>query len=91
MLNTDLYTRLSKSQFDDLFRKHYRDLYAYGLYLTHDQALVEDMIQAVFLELWEKRHQQRPVEYWMAYLKRILYRKLMLEQKKPAKLEINMI
>ena len=81
MLNTDLYTRLSKSQFDDLFRKHYRDLYAYGLYLTHDQALVEDIIQAVFLGLWEKRHQQRSVEYWMPYLKRIFYRKLMLEQK----------
>jgi RNA polymerase sigma factor (sigma-70 family) len=39
-----------------LMRHYYNDLYHYGISLTCDNDLVKDVIQEVFISLWQKRH-----------------------------------
>ncbi len=39
----------------ELYRLFYRYLFDYGKYITPDEDLVKDCIQALFLQLWEKR------------------------------------
>lgn len=48
-----------------------------------DRELTKDVIQSLFLELWEKRAQLGEITYWNAYLKKSLHRKLLGELKKP--------
>lgn len=44
-----------RKAFDYIFQKHIKLLYAYGSKITKDQNLVEDCIQDLFVELWQKR------------------------------------
>lgn len=45
-----------------------------ALQLGADRELAKDLIQALFLRLWEKRSAQPAVEHWPAYLKKSLTR-----------------
>jgi len=51
-------------------------LYAYGYRISKDNAIIEDCIQDIFLELWEKRSKLPEVKFVKAYLLKILKRKL---------------
>lgn len=53
-----------------------------GFKMSADRALTKDAIQTLFLELWEKRHQTNEVTHWNAYLRKSLYRKILVELKK---------
>ncbi len=54
-----------------------------GLKICKDRELIKDVIQSLFLEIWEKRNQLN-VTHWNAYLRKSFYRKLIqaLQQKK---------
>ncbi len=43
--------------FDSLFRKYAQKLYNFSLVLIKDKFVAEEMVQVVFLKIWEKRHQ----------------------------------
>ncbi|MFL9485117.1 RNA polymerase sigma factor [Chitinophagaceae bacterium LWZ2-11] len=43
-----------KEAFEQLFKFYYRFLYHYGLKHTSNQVLLEDCVQELFVELWEK-------------------------------------
>lgn len=45
----------NRKAFDYIFEKYSRLLYAYGMRLTRNAAVVEDCIQDLFVELWNKR------------------------------------
>ncbi len=45
----------NRKAFDYIFEKYSRMLYAYGMRLTRNAAVVEDCIQDLFVELWNKR------------------------------------
>jgi len=44
-----------KEVFTYLYRKHATELYRYGIKISNDSILVEDVIQEVFCRLWEMR------------------------------------
>ena len=66
----------NESAFHRLFIEQYRSLMIFGLGIKMDKALIEDMIQELFLELWKRRSSLPPVENLNAYLKQILKRKI---------------
>ncbi|HTN45272.1 MAG TPA: RNA polymerase sigma-70 factor [Flavipsychrobacter sp.] len=42
------------TQFEQVFKSHFRRLHAYAYTLLSDQAMAEEMVQNVFCKLWEK-------------------------------------
>ena len=81
--------------FEALFRSNYGLLFSLGFRMSADAALTKDVIQSLFLELWEKRHQINAVMHWKAYLRKSFYRKMLLALKKrqllPAELPDNIL
>jgi len=65
-----------RKAFDYIFRKHVRLLYAYGGKITKDQNLVEDCIQDLFVELWQRRVALADVNTIKYYLLKGLRRRI---------------
>jgi RNA polymerase sigma factor (sigma-70 family) len=59
-----------------LFRRHYRELYGYGVKISRNQSLTKDCLQEMFGELWDKHETLSPVSHVRAYLLKILRRKI---------------
>jgi RNA polymerase sigma-70 factor (family 1) len=57
----------SKSWFEHIFNKNYQIVLNYLYYLSGDSALSEDLVQDVFMQLWEKRDEVKD-ETVRAYL-----------------------
>lgn len=70
------YVSGDQEAFQLLFRTYYATLYTYGYKLLPHQQTVEDVIQEMFLELWNNKH-QAPVRSVRAYLLSILKYKLL--------------
>lgn len=47
-------TDKTDAAFEHLFKKHFRELHAYGFSLLKDWEAAEEIVQTVFLKLWEK-------------------------------------
>nr|WKN34539.1 sigma-70 family RNA polymerase sigma factor [Tunicatimonas sp. TK19036] len=82
-----LYRKGNIIAFEQIYYQHVNILYDYGLRMTQDTALVEDCIQDLFSNLWEKRTQMKEVytvkSYLIVSLKRALVKKLVGKQKEP--------
>lgn len=50
-------SRDDRKAFSCLFRKHWKELYHSAFYVTRNQALSMDVVQEVFVWLWENRKQ----------------------------------
>jgi len=51
---------------------HYRKkIYALGLFLTKSEGPAQELVQDVFLKIWEKREQLREIHYFNAWLRTI--------------------
>ena len=67
----DLLSRLGKDDmqaFDELYWKYQKAVYQNVFKLTHDAVIAEDIVQEVFISLWEKRHSidtSRSVGGWL--------------------------
>jgi len=66
----------SKGALDEMYQSTVRALYAYGCKLTTDTALVEDCIQDMFVEIWEKRKSLGTTTSYKFYLIKTLRRKI---------------
>jgi len=44
----------NEAVFEQLFKKHFRELHAYSYSLLKDWDIAEEIVQALFLKLWEK-------------------------------------
>lgn len=70
-IETELLLRLVQNDikaFDELYWKYQKAVYQNVLKLTKDNALAEDIVQEVFISLWEKRHTidtSRSVSGWL--------------------------
>jgi len=64
-----------REAFGQLFRRHYGLLYQYGGKICPDTATLEDCIQELFVELWQKKKDTR-VQFVKAYLLQALKYKL---------------
>lgn len=59
--------------FDMLYRAYSKKLYHFALGLTKDKEVSEDLIQEVFVSLWEKRSQLNPKLNFDNYIFTIVY------------------
>jgi RNA polymerase sigma-70 factor (ECF subfamily) len=51
---------------------HYRQrIYALGLFLTKSESQAQELVQDVFLKIWEKRGQLREIDHFNAWLRTI--------------------
>ena len=73
-----------KEAFAGLFRQHYELLFRFGSKFTHDNDLLEDTIQELFLELWQSKA-RTPVVSVKAYLLKSLKYKLLKAFRKRGK------
>ncbi len=74
-----------------IFEKYVRLLYAYGAKITGDQGAVEDCIQDLFVELWQRREALGATDsikfYLLKCLRRKIARRISMDQRKLASRE----
>ncbi len=61
-INQQLFTRLREgeaSALDELFRRYYTDLCRVALRIVNNEQEAEEIIQELFVSIWEKRESQR--------------------------------
>ena len=87
--NNELITRLQNDDneaFNELYRKYHSAIYYNILKLTRDAIVAEDILQEVFITLWEKRHDlniEQGVSGWLfvvSYNRSISYLKRKLKE-----------
>ena len=59
---------LEKSEFEALFREHYKALCHFAFGMTADMDQAEDLVQQAFVKMWEKRHRLDPERSLKSYL-----------------------
>jgi RNA polymerase sigma factor (sigma-70 family) len=73
--------KLDKAAFEEIFLSNYASLFSLGYKMSGDRDLSKDLIQTLFMELWENWHKIGEVTYWNAYLRKAFYRKMVLALK----------
>ncbi|MFD2872329.1 RNA polymerase sigma factor [Mucilaginibacter ximonensis] len=69
--NLNLFAELaqgSEKAFVKIYWNYTKRLYPFVLKMTHDEVTAEEIIQEVFVQLWEKRAQLKNVQYPTSYL-----------------------
>lgn len=59
-----------ESAFEELFRRYYRDLYLFALGYVRSRDLAEEVVQEVFVRLWERRQRWSPSSSLKLYVYR---------------------
>lgn len=59
--------------FEQLFKAHYKALHAYANLLIKDADIAEEVVQNMFMKLWEKRHLLEAQTSVKAYLYKCVY------------------
>jgi len=59
--------------FDAIYRTHSKKMYCFALGLVKDQDIAKDLVQEVFINLWEKRDQVNPDLNFDNYIFTIAY------------------
>jgi RNA polymerase sigma factor (sigma-70 family) len=62
--------------FSEIMKKYYPSLYRYGQHFTHDETIILDCIQDVFINLWQNRHKTEPISFLKQYLLTALKRRI---------------
>lgn len=62
--------------FADIFREHEHRLYALALSLVKSEQYAKDIVQEVFLKLWEQRHRAHEIQQMEAWLYRVTENKV---------------
>lgn len=63
----------SEDSFETLFKLHFKALHAYAITILRDEEDAEEIVQQVFLKLWEKRHSLSIEISVKAYLYKAVY------------------
>lgn len=83
----DAFRRGDREALDRIYQEQIRPLYSYGFKLMQNRDLVEDCIQDMFVELWEKRERLGSTNcirfYLFKVLRRTLYRRQSQERSQP--------
>jgi RNA polymerase sigma factor (sigma-70 family) len=70
-----------------VYRQHASHLYNFGMSLVKDEALVSDLIQEVFLDLWKYQKRLPQVQHPKNYLFKVFSNKLNKERKKSGRIK----
>lgn len=63
----------SEAEFEQVFKTHFKALHAYAFTFVQDSSVAEDMVQTVFIRLWEKAERLNVHRSLNAYLYRSVY------------------
>lgn len=63
----------TETRFKELFKSHYKRLHAYACTILKDEDEAEEIIQNIFVRLWEKRERIEELQSVNAYLYRAVY------------------
>lgn len=74
-----------KDSLENIYRRYFSDLYNYGKRFSTDLTIVEDCIQELFLELWNKKENLSETDSIKPYLFVSLRRKIIQSVKKVRK------
>ncbi|WP_205529390.1 RNA polymerase sigma-70 factor [Taibaiella koreensis] len=66
-------TGISETEFEQVFKSHFKALHAYACTILQEEAMAEEIVQQVFFKLWEKRDQVNIQQSLNAYLYRSVY------------------
>lgn len=66
-----LLTESNRLAFKQLYISHYRGVFAYALKFTKSADLAEDIVQDVFLKIWENRTMLCEVRHFKSYLLKV--------------------
>jgi RNA polymerase sigma-70 factor (ECF subfamily) len=72
----------NESAFDDLFRKYNKKLVFFALKIVKNLDTANEVVQDLFVNFWEKRHQLEPKISLQAYLYRSVYNNCIHASKK---------
>lgn len=61
-----------EERFKELFIEYYPSLYAFALHYVEDKVVVEDLVQEVFIKIWETRIRLRNVTDFSGYIYQML-------------------
>lgn len=64
---------VDEQAFEMVFKSHFKALHAYALAIVKDSAEAEEVVQTVFLKLWEKRENLKISTSLKAYLYKAVY------------------
>ena len=64
---------VDEQAFERVFKSHFKALHAYALAIVKDSAAAEEIVQTVFLKLWEKRTTLNITVSLKAYLYKAVY------------------
>ncbi len=70
----DLLRRVAEGDetaFRSLYDHYRKKIYALGLFLTRSESSAEELVQDVFLKIWEKREYLREIDYFNAWLRTV--------------------
>ncbi|NQD72005.1 RNA polymerase sigma-70 factor [Sphingobacterium shayense] len=62
-----------EKKFESAFRLHYRELHAYAFRFVEDMDIAEEVVQQVFLNLWESEWEKKVISSLRAYLYRSVH------------------
>src|SRR5215510_7300013 len=62
-----------ETAFEELFMEHYKGMYSYAYVMLKNEADAEEITQAIFLKLWEKKNSLMIETSLKAYLYRMVH------------------
>jgi RNA polymerase sigma-70 factor (ECF subfamily) len=72
-----------KEAFSKIYTTYFNILYHYGFHIVHDEGMVKDAIQNIFVELWKSKDNLSDTDsikfYLLKVMRRKLYRSIQLE------------
>jgi len=63
----------SEKEFEQLFKEHFKSLYAYAFTILKNEAIAEETVQNVFYKVWEKKVPEHIQTSLKAYLYKAVY------------------
>ena len=69
----DLLAQKNEAAFEQVFKEHFKNLHAYAINLVQEEAAAEEMVQNVFLKLWDRGEQFNFHSTVAAYLYRAVH------------------
>lgn len=72
-VNKDLPLLVDERVFEEVFKCHFKSLYGYSRVLVKDEVVAEEVVQTVFLKLWERREAVDITTSIKAYLYKAVY------------------
>lgn len=67
----------NENAFRQLFNEYWEELFTYAAKITKDPSLAQDIVQSLFIHLWEKRNTLPPVTTILPYLRSALKNRLL--------------